>query len=275
MVRPTQPMMARLRLTTKQVNGGYYKGNRTGSTGYFAKNGSYVIDWKKVRTYVVPEGLKEFKLTPFVTKLMPPTPSKYTQEIERQDKLFTVETSLGAKDFLELWASDNGAEVREEERRAEEAKRLAAERAEARKVRGEEFKVRMEKQREENRAKLEEKRAAKQAMREETTAKQAAAERKRENIRLREFYIARKEAKRLAQEKLMEEARARKAAGRAIYAAQQKRRLEKLAMWAAEAEAAKAAEGGETVEVKKVEQAEKPEVKSEKTDAKDSTKPSQ
>jgi len=64
MVRPSQPLMARLRLTTKQVNGGYYKGNRTGSMGYFAKNGSYVIDWKKVRTYVVPENLDEFKVSP-------------------------------------------------------------------------------------------------------------------------------------------------------------------------------------------------------------------
>lgn len=30
--------------------------------GYFAKNGSYVIDWKKVRTYAVPENLKDFKV---------------------------------------------------------------------------------------------------------------------------------------------------------------------------------------------------------------------
>jgi len=62
MFKPSQPMMARLRLTTKQVNGGYYKGTRSGSMGYFAKNGSYVIDWKKVRTYVVPEDLEQFKV---------------------------------------------------------------------------------------------------------------------------------------------------------------------------------------------------------------------
>ncbi len=62
MFRPSQPMMARLRLTTKQVNGGYYKGNRTGSMGYFDHKGNYVIDWKKVRTYVVPEGLDTFKV---------------------------------------------------------------------------------------------------------------------------------------------------------------------------------------------------------------------
>lgn len=62
MFKPSQPMMARLRLTTKQVNGGYYKGTRTGSMGHFDKKGNYVIDWKKVRTYVVPEDLKSFKV---------------------------------------------------------------------------------------------------------------------------------------------------------------------------------------------------------------------
>lgn len=57
--------MARLRLTTKQVNGGYYKGTRTGSMGYFAKNGEYMIDYRKVRTYVVPEDLSNFKVRYF------------------------------------------------------------------------------------------------------------------------------------------------------------------------------------------------------------------
>lgn len=56
-------MMARLRLTTKQVNGGYYKGNRTGSMGRFTKSGYYLVDYKKARTYVVPEGLESFKVS--------------------------------------------------------------------------------------------------------------------------------------------------------------------------------------------------------------------
>jgi len=64
MFRPTGCLNARLRLTTKQVNGGYYKGNRTGAVGHFGpKKGAYVIDWEKVRTYVVPEGLAEFKVS--------------------------------------------------------------------------------------------------------------------------------------------------------------------------------------------------------------------
>ena len=63
MFKPSNPMMARLRLTTKQVNGGYYKGNRTGSMGHWAKNGStYLVDFSKVRTYVVPDSLNEFKV---------------------------------------------------------------------------------------------------------------------------------------------------------------------------------------------------------------------
>jgi hypothetical protein len=62
MFKPSNPMMMRLRLTTKQVNGGYYKGNRTGSMGHFDHMGNYVIDWKKVRTYVVPDDMEDFKV---------------------------------------------------------------------------------------------------------------------------------------------------------------------------------------------------------------------
>ncbi|GCB26843.1 54S ribosomal protein L27, mitochondrial [Aspergillus awamori] len=121
MFKPSQPMLARLRLTTKQVLGGYYKGNRTGSMGYFAKNGSYVIDWKKVRTFVVPENLDQFKLTPFVTKRMPPTKSKYTKEVEKRGRIVTLERAFSGKDYLDMWASDNGQEVLEQERLDSEA----------------------------------------------------------------------------------------------------------------------------------------------------------
>ncbi|OOF97203.1 hypothetical protein ASPCADRAFT_206024 [Aspergillus carbonarius ITEM 5010] len=129
MFKPSQPMMARLRLTTKQINGGYYKGNRTGSMGYFAKNGSYVIDWKKVRTYVVPENLDQFKLTPFVTKRMPPTKSKYTNEVVRRGRTMTIERAFGGKDYLDMWASDNGQEVLEQERLESKAAEKAAEKS--------------------------------------------------------------------------------------------------------------------------------------------------
>ena len=59
MFKPTQPMLARgrLRLTTKQVNGGYYKGNRTGSMGTFDKRGTYRPDATKHRVYIAAEKL--------------------------------------------------------------------------------------------------------------------------------------------------------------------------------------------------------------------------
>ena len=65
-MQPTPSLAVRafrkLRLTTKDVNKGYYKGNRTGSMGRHTKHGGYIIEWEKVRTYVVPEGLKDFKV---------------------------------------------------------------------------------------------------------------------------------------------------------------------------------------------------------------------
>lgn len=45
------------------VGKGFYKGNRTGSMGRHTKHGGFVIDWKKVRTYVVPN-LAGFQVGP-------------------------------------------------------------------------------------------------------------------------------------------------------------------------------------------------------------------
>ena len=64
-MKPTAALSGRLRrlpLTTKQVGGGYYKGTGTGSMGRHTKHGGYVIEWRKVRTYVVPEQLKDCKV---------------------------------------------------------------------------------------------------------------------------------------------------------------------------------------------------------------------
>ena len=65
-MRPTALLLrdiSRKPLTTKQANKGYYKGNRTGSMGRHTKRGGYVIEWVKVRTYVVPPEFKMFKVS--------------------------------------------------------------------------------------------------------------------------------------------------------------------------------------------------------------------
>ena len=63
-MRPTLQLgikFRKLRLTTKDVKKGFYKGNRTGAMGRHTKYGGYLIEWEKVRTYAVPS-LENFKV---------------------------------------------------------------------------------------------------------------------------------------------------------------------------------------------------------------------
>ncbi|CAI7626869.1 hypothetical protein N7533_002379 [Penicillium manginii] len=115
MFKPSNPMMARLRFTTKQVNGGFYKGNRTGAMGHFDRKGNYVIDWEKVRTYAVPEDLADFKLTPFVTKVAEPKRSKYTKDVEKNGRIVNMVDSLKGQDYLNIWGERNGEEIMQRE----------------------------------------------------------------------------------------------------------------------------------------------------------------
>ncbi|EFX03331.1 50S ribosomal protein 27 [Grosmannia clavigera kw1407] len=91
----------KLRLTVKDINKGYYKGTRTGSMGRHTKRGGYVIEYEKVRTYVVP-GLTEFKLTPFITKRIRPTFGVYPG---------SEEDNAGPRSpiaYLARWKAENG-----------------------------------------------------------------------------------------------------------------------------------------------------------------------
>ncbi|CAL3966456.1 hypothetical protein PZA11_003107 [Diplocarpon coronariae] len=101
-MKPTQILgkkLARLALTTKQTNKGYYKGTGTGSMGSHTKYGGYIIDWTKVRTYVVPESLKDCKLTPFVTKKMKPTIGRFEGD---------PKGAFSGEAYLKRWKTENG-----------------------------------------------------------------------------------------------------------------------------------------------------------------------
>ncbi|KIN04876.1 hypothetical protein OIDMADRAFT_17744 [Oidiodendron maius Zn] len=101
-MKPTQPLLkkiSRLALTTKQVNKGFYKGTGTGSTGRHTKHGGYIIEWDKVRTYVVPKNLKDFKLTPFVTNRMPSTRGRFEGD---------PRGALSGAAYLTRWKVENG-----------------------------------------------------------------------------------------------------------------------------------------------------------------------
>ncbi|KAK8215351.1 60S ribosomal protein L27, mitochondrial [Zalaria obscura] len=100
-MQPTQPLqraLRRLALTTKMVNKGFYKGNRTGSMGTHTKWGGYTIDYKKVRTYMVPN-LENCMLTPFVTKLVKPPMPKYFGK----DK-----NPMNGESYLRRWKKSGG-----------------------------------------------------------------------------------------------------------------------------------------------------------------------
>ncbi|KAI1079954.1 50S ribosomal protein YmL27 [Whalleya microplaca] len=101
-MQPTQALLKRFRklpLTTKDINKGFYKGTRTGNMGRHTKYGGFVIDWSKVRTYVVPKDLAEFKLTPFVTNKVAKTRGSYEgyPNGPRSPEL-----------YLDRWKAENG-----------------------------------------------------------------------------------------------------------------------------------------------------------------------
>lgn len=55
----------RLQLTTKQAGKDYYKGTGSGAMGRHTKHGGYVLDYNKVRTYMVPAIPRNFAVCPF------------------------------------------------------------------------------------------------------------------------------------------------------------------------------------------------------------------
>ncbi|VUC20838.1 unnamed protein product [Clonostachys rosea] len=125
-MRPTQALMVgkyrHLKLTTKDVGRGFYKGNRTGSMGRHTKYGGYVIEWNKVRTYVVPKDLPQFengaatqrRATGFNVSFPKLTPSQLKPFVSKQIKEKPGDykgLSKGASDpyfYVEQWKRFNG-----------------------------------------------------------------------------------------------------------------------------------------------------------------------
>lgn len=56
-------------MTGKTGPRGYYKGTRTGSMGSHTKHGGYIVNYDKVRTYVVPDNLDTCKVRSFTSSL--------------------------------------------------------------------------------------------------------------------------------------------------------------------------------------------------------------
>ncbi|KAK9448032.1 mitochondrial 54S ribosomal protein mL41 [Limtongia smithiae] len=70
-LKQRNPQGRRYNLTPKQGNKDYYKGTGSANMGRHTKHGRYIIDFQKVRTYVVPEELHDTQLTPYAPKTLP------------------------------------------------------------------------------------------------------------------------------------------------------------------------------------------------------------
>jgi hypothetical protein len=60
-MKPSPTLCFRLRFTTKQVGRGFYRGTGTGAMGAHNEYGGYLVDWRKVRHFNVPD-LKGFRV---------------------------------------------------------------------------------------------------------------------------------------------------------------------------------------------------------------------
>lgn len=82
-------------LTSKQGRKGFYKG--TGSSGYGKndKNGIYRMNWNKVRTYYVPQGLEQTNLKGLVSANTPQIKQKYIgYQDEIKDGLYAFNNAV-------------------------------------------------------------------------------------------------------------------------------------------------------------------------------------
>lgn len=86
-------------LTTKQGNKTFYKGTRSAGYGKLNSAGHFIMDWSKVRTYVVPADLNTTELKPLVS---PNTPQIWQVYKGYKDGAIDPELAWNnIKDFIE------------------------------------------------------------------------------------------------------------------------------------------------------------------------------
>ncbi|KAK9469588.1 mitochondrial ribosomal protein L27-domain-containing protein [Lipomyces arxii] len=67
----------RVALTGKDGNKDFYKGTGSANMGRSNKHGKFMVDYYKVRTYVVPAGLDDTELTPYCNNSLRPVKNEF------------------------------------------------------------------------------------------------------------------------------------------------------------------------------------------------------
>lgn len=117
-------------LTTKQGKHNFYKGTRSSGVGKLNNQGQYIVDWTKVRTYVVPSfgnlGLKPlvFERSPEITQKFEGYPQRFQDPQLAWDNIKTFiekgvgysEQDLEANEYVEVYSKNSKSkEVSSEE----------------------------------------------------------------------------------------------------------------------------------------------------------------
>lgn len=91
-----QGFRRRLAMTGKRGRQ-FYKGTRTGNVGRITKHGKFIVNWDKVRTYVVPAGLEACTLRPLVSRNVKPVHGDFPDS----------QGPISGRTYLERWKSES------------------------------------------------------------------------------------------------------------------------------------------------------------------------
>lgn len=96
-------------LYSKLGNKNFYKGTRSSGVGSLTKHGKYIVNWEKVRTYVVPAELATSELKPFVSvdvpQILQKTPG-YSDSFKSPELAWN-----NIKDFIEYGENYNDVDL--------------------------------------------------------------------------------------------------------------------------------------------------------------------
>ncbi|ANB12798.1 mitochondrial 54S ribosomal protein YmL27 [Sugiyamaella lignohabitans] len=98
-------------LTTKQGNKTFYKGTGSSGVGRWTTRGRYIVNWEKVRTYVVPSGIDTTQLKPLVCATAPKVKHTFRGYQGPMDGKLYVQK---VKDFIKYGVEESPESARNE-----------------------------------------------------------------------------------------------------------------------------------------------------------------
>lgn len=96
-------------LTSKQGNKDFYKGTRSSGIGFLDKHAKYIVNWDRVRTYVVPADLNSTPLKALVSGNCPQLIQRFEGYLDEMKSPELAWNNI--KDFIEYGENYNDIDV--------------------------------------------------------------------------------------------------------------------------------------------------------------------